>query len=105
MVDRTAPERIWLTADEDCRPFVTKGPLASPPRTEYIRADLYHDLEAELSGYADALAEQLEAHKAAESERDRWSRLYDKVVAQDAEQYKHLVTAKEKLREMLQKEN
>lgn len=36
-----APERIWLTADRpDHRPFVTKGFLASPPRTEYIRADL-----------------------------------------------------------------
>jgi hypothetical protein len=36
-----APERIWLTADDpNNRPFVTKGPLASPPRTEYIRADL-----------------------------------------------------------------
>jgi hypothetical protein len=99
MVDRTAPERIWLTADEDCRPFVTKGPLASPPRTEYIRADLgsfYQEKDI------DALQNRI---KELESGRDKWSRLYDKVVEQDAEQYKHLVTAKEKLREVLQKEN
>jgi len=36
-----APNRIWIkTDDPNNRPFVTRGPLAAPPYTEYVRANL-----------------------------------------------------------------
>jgi hypothetical protein len=91
-----APEHIW--AGPNGKYWSTED-IGNGVDIEYIRADLgsfYQEKDI------DALQNRI---KELESERDKWSRLYDKVVEQDAEQYKHLVTAKEKLREVLQKEN
>ncbi len=47
----TGPDRLWLNmnhADQQ-RPaasFVTKGPLAGPPYTQYVRADVVEQLVA-----------------------------------------------------------
>jgi hypothetical protein len=96
MVDRTAPEHIWAGPNGE---YWSTEDIGNGVDIEYIRADLgsfYQEKDI------DALQNRI---KELESERDKWSRLYDKVVEQDAEQYKHLVTAKEKLRQVLQKEN
>jgi hypothetical protein len=51
-----APERIWI----DWKPgmAVTSGPLAAPPRQEYIRADLVPQWQ-EMDGLMDRIAAAL----------------------------------------------